>query len=146
MEVPHVVNTYQPLRSATDIPRGDTRDTVSVWIVRIYRLHQEVSGIDDKRLLAKCQRHFRRRRARDSESTLAVRGRTGNGSMNSRRVVSGRDDQGRTSIENGGAALQSNVLAVDGNGIHIGFPEALLIDIVKCNERVGIEFRGIEGP
>lgn len=53
-------------------------------------------------------------------------------------------DRVLTSIEDGRAASETSINAIDGSGIKSSLPEAFGVDVWHCNQRVRIKFGGIE--
>lgn len=135
--------TYEPLLGATDVARGDTRDTVAREVVGVHRCEEHVARVDRERLAAEGQRNLGRRRAGDREAALAVGLRAGDGRVHGRGVGSGSDDESGAGVEDGGAALETEVLAADGDG-HVALPEALRVDVVEGDERRGVELGVVE--
>lgn len=63
--------------------------------------------------------------------------------MDSLRVSIGSDDEGGAGVEDGGAVLEPEVLAVHGDG-HSALPEAILVDVVEGDEGVWVELGLVE--
>lgn len=63
--------------------------------------------------------------------------------MDSCGISSGGDDESGAGVEDGGAAFESEVLSVNGDG-HGTFPESLVVDVVECDEGGLVEFGCVE--
>lgn len=64
--------------------------------------------------------------------------------MNGGSVVSGSDDEGSAGVEDGSAAGKSEILAVGGEGVDGGLPEAFGVDVGERSERGSVELGGVE--
>lgn len=53
------------------------------------------------------------------------------------------DDEGGAGVKDGSAALETRVLAINGE-VHGALPEALLVDVVEGDESVGVELGRVE--
>ena len=64
--------------------------------------------------------------------------------MKSLRISSRGQNKGGARVEDGSAVAQSEISAVDGDSINVGFPEPDFRDVVDCGEGRDGEFVGIE--
>lgn len=135
--------TYEPLFGATDVARGDTRDTVACEVVGVHWREEQVARVDRKRLAAERQRNLGRRRTGDREAALAVGLRAGYSRVHGCSVIIGCNDERGAGVENGGAALEAEILAADGDG-HVALPEALFVDVVEGDKCRGVELGVVE--
>jgi hypothetical protein len=134
----------EPLGRTADLARGYAGDAVAAEVVRVDGRELEVDGVDRERLPAERERDARVRGARHGEAALAIRLGTGDQLVHGRGVAGRRNDKRGAGVEDGGAAVESGVRAVDGDGAEGALPEALRVDVVEGDERVGVELGGVE--
>lgn len=135
--------TYQPLRCSTDLTRRDARNAVTSEIGGIDGCEEQILGIDGERLAAESQGNAGGRGARDGETALPVRCRSGNSRMDCGSISGRGNDEGGAGVEDGSAALKPEVLTVDGEG-HGALPETFRVDVVERDQRGRVEFRVIK--
>ena len=58
-------------------------------------------------------------------------------------ISGGSNNEGGASVEDGSAAFESEVLAINGRG-EIALPEAVLVDVLEGGKSVGIELGGVK--
>lgn len=129
----------QPLLGATDLPGTDTREAVTLEIVRVDWGEQNVGGVDVKGLTAERQGNRCSVGARDDEATLTVALRSGDLGVNSLDVGGGSDDESGAGVEDGSAALESDVLTANGHSGEVALPETVRVDVRDGNEGLGVE-------
>ena len=108
------MNTHEPLCCTADLARRDTRDTITSEVVGVDRRKQKITGVDSEGSSTKFQGDGSGSRAGNGEAALSIGLGTGNGGMDGSGVGSGSDDEGGAGVEDGSAALETEVLAVDG--------------------------------
>ena len=54
-------------------------------------------------------------------------------------VSRGSDDEGGAGVEDSSAAFEARVLAINGDGSQVTFPESLRVDVVEGNESLSVE-------
>ena len=131
-------NDLQPLLRTPNVPGSDTRKAVSLEIVRIDWSKQQVDGVDFESLTTESQRNDRSISAWDDKTVLAVALCSGDLGVDGFGISGGSDNEGGAGVEDGGAALEPEVLVTNGHG-EITLPEAVLVDVLEGNEGVRVE-------
>lgn len=113
-------------------------------VIGIDGLERNIPGVDGEHLTAEGQCNARVRGAWDSEATLVVGNRSGDAIVDCRRVISRDDHEGCSGVEDGSAAVQAEVSAINADCIKSAFPESLLVDVGDRDQGVGVEFGSIK--
>jgi len=116
---------------------GDTRVAVALEVVIIDWDEQQVERVDVEGVTTECERNDRTVDARNDVIPLSVSLRAGDLGVDGLGVSVGSDDEGGASVEDGGAAIQSEALSVDGHG-ETALPETVPIDVLEGDKGASV--------
>ena len=139
------LSDLQPLIRTTNLSFTDTRETASLEIIWIDGGKQHVDRVDGKDLFVESQCDDRLVCARDDETALTVALGSWDLSVDGFGVCRRGDDERRAGIENGGAASQSDVLAIHREG-DISLPETQRVNVVEGDKGFSVEFGLVKAP
>ena len=133
-----IVDDLQPLLGTADISGTNAGKAVTRKVVRIDRGKQQVGRVDVKRLTTKLHRNDSGGGARNDETALAVALRSWDLGVDGSSVGSRGDNESGTGVEDGGAALESEICTINRCG-EITLPETVRVDVLEGNEGLGVD-------
>ncbi len=119
------------------------RLTIPSGIVLVNGRKRDVTGINSKGLLAKCERKTGIGRAGYREGTVSVLLSPGDAFVNSLGITFGNEQEGGSSIQDCGTAIQTEIISIHRYGVELPLPKALLVNIIERDQRVLVKFAGV---
>ena len=134
----------QPFFGITeDFPGGKDGAAISLKVIVIDRIEQQVDGVDVESSATERQRDDRGVVTWKGILAVGVALRSGDLGMYGFDVSGGSNNKDSAGVKDGGAALESETLATYGHGER-SFPEAFFIDVLDGDEGFRVEFGTVE--